>query len=183
MEWIVDEHVLLRPVRWYDAEELYIVLDAHRASLALFLPWVRTTTLRDVYAMIEAALRQEERGEGYQTVILYDRRIVGFLGMHRIDWTHRNTSLGYWLAPPFQGRGIMTRAVRVLVDYAFRHMRLHRIEIRAAVENTRSRRVAERLGFREEGVLREVEWLGDRYVDHVVYGLLESEWPSRTDRV
>jgi len=183
MEWIVDEHIHLRSVHWYDAEELYVVLDAHRDDLSTFLPWVRTTTLRDTYAFVEGALRQEERGEGHQLVILYDRRLVGFLGMHRIDWTHRNTSLGYWLIPSFQGRGIMTRAASALVEYAFHHMRLHRIEIRAAVENARSRRVAERLGFREEGVLREVEWLGDRFVDHVVYGLLEPEWQQKDKSV
>jgi ribosomal-protein-serine acetyltransferase len=55
-------------------------------------------------------------------------------------------------------------------------MRLHRLEVRCAVANARSRAIPERLGFRLEGTIREAEWLYDRFVDHAVYGLLEAEW-------
>jgi len=66
----------------------------------------------------------------------------------------------------------------VLVDHAFGAWRLHRVEIRAGVENARSRAIPERLGFRREGVLREAERVGDRYVDQVVYAVLAGDWPG-----
>jgi ribosomal-protein-serine acetyltransferase len=56
---------------------------------------------------------------------------------------------------------------------------LHRVEIRARVENARSRAVAERLGFKQEGVLRDEERVGDHYADRVLYAMLASEWPAR----
>jgi len=66
-------------------------------------------------------------------------------------------------------------AVRALVDHAFGTWRLHRVEIRAAVDNTRSRAIPERLAFTQEGVAREAEQVGGRYVDQVVYSTLASE--------
>lgn len=71
------------------------------------------------------------------------------------------------------GRGGGGRAV---VDYAFGRLGLHRVEIRCAADNHRSRAIPERLGFTQEGVLRESGYLNGRFVDMVVYGVLASEW-------
>jgi ribosomal-protein-serine acetyltransferase len=73
----------------------------------------------------------------------------------------------------------MTEAVRAHVDHAFATWELNRILIQAAVDNGRSRAIPERLGFREEGVLREVERVGGRMLDGVVYAMLAGDWPAR----
>jgi ribosomal-protein-serine acetyltransferase len=73
----------------------------------------------------------------------------------------------------------MTAAVRTLVDHALSTWRLNRVEIRAAVENRRSRAIPVRLGFRQEGTLREVEKVGDRYLDCVLYSMLAADWPAK----
>lgn len=70
----------------------------------------------------------------------------------------------------------MTAAVRALVSYAFDEGGLHRAEIRMTPENSRSRALAERLGFRQEGVLRQAERFGDQHRDLVVYATLAPEW-------
>jgi ribosomal-protein-serine acetyltransferase len=74
----------------------------------------------------------------------------------------------------------MTLAVRALIDWAFDGWALNRVEIRAATGNEPSRAVLRRLGMREEGVLRAVERMGGRYLDHVVYAVLASEWGMMT---
>lgn len=79
----------------------------------------------------------------------------------------------------FQGKGIITQACAALVDHAFQEMNLHRVEIRTAVENFKSRAVPERLGFKEEGIARQSAWLYDQFIDHVVYGMLAEEWKAR----
>jgi ribosomal-protein-serine acetyltransferase len=100
------------------------------------------------------------------------------IGYHGVSWRDRSTSIGYWLIERAQGRGTMTRAVRALTDHAFNVWQLNRIEIRAGVENARSRAIPERLGFRQEGVLHAAEFVGGRYIDQVVYAMVSSEWRS-----
>jgi ribosomal-protein-serine acetyltransferase len=72
----------------------------------------------------------------------------------------------------------MTAAVRAYVDHAFSTWNLNRVMIQAAVENTRSRAIPERLGFREEGIMREVQRVGGRMLDDVIYGMLAADWPG-----
>ena len=85
--------------------------------------------------------------------------------------------MGYWLASEFRGRGVMTKACQAVVEAAFTHYQLHRIEIRCATGNKRSCAIPRRLGFDYEGTLREAEWLYDHFVDLEVYSMLEQNWP------
>ncbi len=70
----------------------------------------------------------------------------------------------------------MTEACRAMVNHAFRELGLNRVGIACATENHRSRAIPERLGFRQEGVQRQAEWLYDRFVDRALYAMLASEW-------
>ena len=163
-----------------DADELFTVCDTNRKFLREWLPWLdRTRAVSDTRGFIENALRQRDNNQGFQALILVRGKIAGLVGYHRIDWTNRHTSLGYWLAESFQGRGLMTRSCQVLVDHAFAALNLHRIAIACAPGNTRSRAIPQRLGFTFEGVLRANEWLYDHYVDHEIYSQLQSEWRAQ----
>jgi ribosomal-protein-serine acetyltransferase len=171
----------LRLLEDSDAEELYALVEANREHLAPWLPWAAAQTLADTRAFLALTRRQLAENNGFQCAIVESGRIVGTIGFHRVDWVNRATSLGYWLAEDAQGKGTMTMAARALVDWAFQGWGLHRVEIRAAVQNARSRAVITRLGFREEGLLRQVERVGGgRYLDHVVYSVLDSEWGTTT---
>ena len=167
----------LRQLDDADAEELFALIDANRAHLANWMPFVsQTHTIADSLAFIRAARRQAEENRGVQLAILRDERIIGVAGFHGIDWTRRSTSIGYWLAAAQQGSGTMTVAVAAMLDHAFGPWDLARVEIRAGVANRRSRAIPERLGFREEGVLRAAERIGTRVIDHAVYVMTAREW-------
>jgi ribosomal-protein-serine acetyltransferase len=165
----------LRLLREADAQELYRLVERNRGYLAEWMPWAADQTLERTAAFIRTTERRLADNNGFEAAIVLDGRIVGALGFPGVDWIARSTSIGYWLDEAHQGRGLMTRAVRALVDHAFDEWKLHRVEIRAATGNVRSRAIPERLGFREEGLLREAERVGDRYQDLVVYGLLAPE--------
>lgn len=176
LELALDQHTRLRLLEERDADELYALIDANRDYLARWLPWVGTQTRPAVLEFIQSTRRQLADNDGIQTALIIDGQIAGVVGVHGIDWANRSTSLGYWLAERFQGRGAMTAAVRAYTSHAFGTWGLTRVELQAAIDNTRSRAVAERLGFIREGVLRQAERVGDRVHDVVVYSMLASEW-------
>jgi ribosomal-protein-serine acetyltransferase len=159
-----------------DADELYRLIDANRAHLAPWLPWVAGHTREATLEFIRVTQQQAAANDGFQAALVSEGEIVGVAGFPGVNWPHGSTTIGYWLSERYQGRGLMTAAVRDLVEHAFGEWDPHRGEIRAAIENVRSRRIPERLGFREEGVLREAERIGERYNDLAVYAILAPEW-------
>lgn len=173
----IDEDLELRLLALKEAEQQLQLVQENRQTLRQWLPWVDgTTTLKDMQGFIETSREQAGGNQGVQAGIWYQGKLAGIIGQHQIDWNNRSTSLGYWLGEEFTGKGIMTRACRALVTYSLKDLGLHRVEIRCAENNQKSRGIPERLGFVREGITRESEWLYDHYVSHVVYGMLEQDW-------
>lgn len=168
--------VRLRLPEESDAEPMYAVVERNREYLARWMPWAQTETLEDARAFIRLTRRQIADNNGLQTLIDVDGAPGGMIGLVGITWKDRTTELGYWLAAEHQGRGIMTAAVRAYADYAFGTLGLNRVALVAGVENHRSRAVAERAGFRQEGVARDGELLPSGYHDVVLYAQLAAEW-------
>ena len=176
------DDVHLRILERQDAAQLYALTDASRDHLRRWLPWLDgTRSVADTEAFLSGALDQFASGLGFQAGIWRQGVLCGIAGLHKIDWGNRQSSLGYWIGAGYEGQGLVTKACSAILDEAFGHYSLHRMELRAALGNERSQAVARRLGFRREGVLRDAEWLSDHFVDHVVFGLLESEWPESSD--
>ncbi|HET8672361.1 MAG TPA: GNAT family protein [Thermoleophilaceae bacterium] len=168
---------LLRLAEDADAAELSALIRANFEHLAPWMPWARRDySLDNALEFIRRAAAQLAGDNGLQVLIIDRGQIIGTAGFHAVSWERRSTSIGYWIAADHQGRGIMTETVCALVDHAFGSWELNRVEIRAAVENARSRAIPERLGFSEEGTLRQVELVRGRFLDHVVYSMLASDW-------
>lgn len=173
----IDEDISLRMLTNNDADRLFEITDQSRIYLREWLPWVdQTKTIKDSEAFIQMSIQMYIDRIGLTTGIFYKNVLVGVAGFNRIDWENKIGYIGYWLANDYQGRGIMTRAVRALINFAFNEYELNRIDIRAASGNIKSQAIPKRLGFTNEGLLRQTEWLYDHFVDHIVYGLLKSEW-------
>ncbi|HKU69002.1 MAG TPA: GNAT family protein [Candidatus Baltobacteraceae bacterium] len=172
----VDEHTEVRLLRADDADSLYDVTIRNRESLAPWMTWTdRVIDASDTYAFLRAAEKEAYEHTSFKAGIWRHGTLIGCIDLHEIDWANANARIGYWLDKDHTGHGIMTRAVHLLVEYAFEALDLHRVEIRVATENQRSRRVPERLGFTLEGVLRQVQRLRGDYNDHALYALLRDE--------
>lgn len=182
--WDLGEGLELRLWALEDADRLAALVQANQEHLYRWLPFATPGySASDAEEFIRRSMRQYAEGLGFQCAIVCDGELAGSIGFHAIDWANATTAIGYWIARPFEGRGLVTRSVRALIGHAFGELGLSRIEIRAEPDNLRSRSVAERLGFKEEGTLRHVMvWEGVRYIDHVVYGLLAEEWQGQALR-
>lgn len=169
----------LRLLEEADAEELYAVVEANRAYLVRWMPWAEKQALDGTLEFIRTSRKQIADNQGFSAAITDTAAIIGVIGFHRLDWEHLLTSIGYWIDERSQGNGTVTRATAALTDHAFGVWKLNRVEIHAGVDNERSRAIPERLGFTQEGVLRQAERVGERFVDHVVYAILADEWKAR----
>jgi ribosomal-protein-serine acetyltransferase len=173
---VSDRHEL-RQLQLADANELFALVEANRAYLRQWLPWLDAryslTSSRD---FIKYTLRQFADNYGIFAAIRYDERLVGTISLNGLDWQNRSGSIGYWLAKSHQGQGIMTASCRVMIEHGFSILKINRFVIYCASENRRSRAIPERLGFTYEGTAREAEWLYDRFVDLEIYSLLNRDW-------
>ena len=169
----LGDGVEIRVLEPDDAQEIFDLVDIERDRLRPWMPWVDpTTSPTDVRTFIEGA----RASGGLEGLGLFAQgAYVGGLGL-RVEDRHADAELGYWIGSAYEGRGLVTLACRALIDHAFGELGLHRVTICAATGNVRSRAIPERLGFTEEGRLREADRTASGYPDLVVYGLLEQEW-------
>ncbi|HEX5709681.1 MAG TPA: GNAT family protein [Pyrinomonadaceae bacterium] len=125
-----------------------------------------------------ADLRDRSRYE-FRWMVARGAEVIGTVSVSNVSWGMGYAEIGYMLAESHHGRGLGTRAVALLVDKLFGETDLERLYALVATENTPSRRLLERLGFRSEGVMREHYVIQGARVDEVVYGLLRREWAAR----
>ena len=169
--------IVLEELALDHAHDIYDLTNANRQYLMKWLPWLDQINAKDdTKKFIETAIEESSSGDARKFAILYYGAVCGVVGLQQIDKQHRTAAMGYWLAENFTGKGIMTDAVTQVLRVGFDELGLHRIEIRCAVENIKSRAIPERLGFINEAILRQCEWLYSRYVDHFVYSILEYEF-------
>src|SRR5690606_36867734 len=156
--------------------------DRSRDALKEWLPWLdHTKTVGDTKSFIQSGAENFALGKSLNCAIIYRGELAGSAGFNEINEAKQTANIGYWLDTQYQGKGIMTRVAKALTDYALLERGLNKVEIRAAVGNEKSRNIPIRLGFTEEGIIRQGEWLYNHFVDTVVYGMLKSEWPSGKD--
>ena len=172
----VNGQIELQLVQHEHCRELFKLMDANRKHLHPWHPWIdqiRTNT--DLERFITRWLQQLSSNRGFHAGIWHEGILCGVINHLNVDWVNRSTVLSYWLDESHQGRGIMTAACRVFIAHAFDTLKLHRVTIECASDNTRSRRIPERLGFALEGIVRGAEWLHDHFADHAIYGLLNRD--------
>lgn len=175
--YTIEEHLHLRLLKQEDAQELFKLIDSNRTYFKEWLGWLDfSTDQKDTLKNIHQNRLLFATETGLDLAIIYKGAIVGKVGLNSINKSTKSAEVGYMLGEEFNGKGIMTKATKALVQIAFEEYKLNKVEIRVATENSKSRAIPQRLGFTEEGTLRSAEWLYDHYVDHVVYGMLKEEW-------
>lgn len=160
--------------------------DVRRRSRSFLQPWEPTwppdsLSRGSFRRRIEQAEREAREGSARSFLILLrdSETVVGGLTISHIRrGVSQTASLGYWLGEMHTRKGFMTEALTAAIPFAFTELKLHRIEAACLPKNDTSRRLLERLGFQEEGQARGYLKIDGRWQDHVLFGLLEEDWPS-----
>ncbi len=170
----VDAEITLREVTLEEVQPIFTTLVGEREYFSEWLPFVEyTNEIKDTIAFVESVIHGD--ANNLTCAIYYKNHFVGLVGLKDTDTANNKTEIGYWLSENYQKKGIMTRACRAMIDYAFDILGMNRVQLKAATGNIKSQQVAERLGFKREGIEREGELHSRGYVDLVVFGLLKSE--------
>lgn len=169
----IDDNSEIRILEERHAETLLALIEQNRER-HLEIPQLFSLDEAREYIRRDLLLFANNKGLGVG--IWYRGKLAGAVRYHEIDRTNRSTEFGYWLGLEFEGKGLITKVCGVMIAHAFEKLKLNRIVIICDTANPKSRAVAERLGFTDEGVLRQAELLKDRFIDQAVYSLLADEW-------
>jgi RimJ/RimL family protein N-acetyltransferase len=172
---LADDPIRLRPWSETDADATF------RATQDPLIPrFTRVPerqTEEDVRGFLASRGPAREAGEelGLAIADAQTGELLGAISLLRFEWPERRAEIGYWLAPWARGRGVATRAVRLLSRWALTDLGLARLALHADADNESSQRIAERCGFTREGVLRSFEELKGRRRDVVVFSLIPGD--------
>jgi ribosomal-protein-serine acetyltransferase len=178
LEIEIDENLRLEQLNLSHAQGIFNLINSNREYLRKWLTFVDSTqTLKDTETYI-SYIDEASVNSNSETVIsiFFRNKLLGIIAIKKVDWANRIAEIGYWLCEQYQGRGIITRSCKAMVDYAFGQMGVNRIEIKCGVGNERSCHVPQRLGFTLEGIERDGELVNGRFIDLEVYSLLRREW-------
>jgi len=183
-----NERLRLQRFARRDGQTLDEAIRASLPDLNQWLPWARLDyTQTDTTSFIRESLQawKEERAWDYSIRSKDDlRHHIGNISFWTVSKLGKIAEIGYWVRSDETSRGVCTGAVALLLEEVFNSMGYHKVVLRIAVGNDASDRVAEKLGFTREGVLREELLIRGNWVDHTLWSLLDREYrAARRSRV
>lgn len=178
----IEPNLKLRAIQISDAASIFSIIDRDREYLREWLPFVDYTRMVDDTETFIKSM-QAEPADRIQTVyvIIYNDQPAGLIGFRFTDRANYKTELGYWIARDLQGKGIVTKACKALINLAFEMYNMNRIQICVSVDNLKSKAIPLRLGFTFEGVQRDGEYLNDQFTNLEIYSMLKHEWAYQTE--
>jgi len=173
-----DEVVTLRP--WREGDAGAVAEACRDAEIVRWLDQVPQPYTRADARDYIAATAQNWRDGTAASFAVTDAAtgaVLGSISIHWMDAEEAVGEVGYWVAPGTRGRGVASRALRLVARWATGEGSVERLQLRADVNNAASRRVAEKAGFHEEGVLRSIRFSSKhgRRVDFAIYSILPGE--------
>lgn len=166
----------LRPFLIHDAAAVQALAGSYEvASGTLTIPHPYEDGMAEAWINTHARSFAEGRLVNFAVVEHSTQQLAGAIGL-TMNQLHGRAELGYWIGVPYWNRGYATEAVRLVLQFGFEELRLHRIHAQHFTSNPASARVLQKVGMRHEGCLREHVQRWDAFEDAEQYGILSSEW-------
>ena len=167
------KRLLMRRVNINDVEEI-IALRGNPETMK-YIPRPLVKTVEDALehiALIETKIENNE-GINWAITLKNNPKLIGIIGHYRIKPEHYRAEIGYMILPEFNGKGIVTEAIKEVVNYGFNQMKLNSIEAIIDPENSASEKVLLKNGFVKEAHFIENEYYDGKFLDSVIYSLLK----------
>ncbi|KPJ57194.1 hypothetical protein AMJ49_01100 [Parcubacteria bacterium DG_74_2] len=174
---LIGKRIILRPLQISDAKEIYLnIQDKRIAQNTLKIPW--PYKLNDAKSFIRQTQKSRRKKSNFAFGIeLKDKKeVIGCISLDKVNFEHENAEIGYWLGSKHWNQGIMTEAGKLLLNFAFKKLKLRRVYGCAFSENPASQKVFEKLGFKKEGLHRQDRCRFGHWRDSIHYGLLVKEF-------
>ena len=166
------ERLILRRVNATDIKQIFALRSNPETMKYIPRPLLKTTEdAMEHIAMINTKIETNE-GINWAITLKGNPKLIGVIGHYRIKPEHYRAEIGYMLLPEYHGKGIVSEAVKEAVNYGFSVMKLHSIEAILDPENHGSAKVLEKNGFVKEAHLKENEFFEGRFLDTVIYSIL-----------
>ncbi|HEX9494386.1 MAG TPA: GNAT family protein [Candidatus Limnocylindria bacterium] len=179
---VTTDRLALRRVRQSDLDDIYAY--ASDPDVSRYTSWAPHTspdeTRQFVRRVLDAYL--EKRVANWGIELKAERKLIGMGGYVWWDPLQSAAELGYVIGKPYWGQGLMTEAVKAMIDFGFQRMALNRVVIRMDPRNIGSWRVAEKSGCRFEGIARQAIYAKGKFDDLMVWAILREEWQPRGGR-
>lgn len=163
----------LRQITENDLEDIFKGL-SHPEVIKYY--GVNYKTLDDTWEQLEwyAELERTHSGLWWAIIFSETNEFCGAIGYNNLSREHKKAELGFWLLPPFWGKGIIQEALEPVLEYAFQNLKLHRIEAFVETENINSQKTLQKQHFRQEGIMRDSEFKNGRFISVAIFSKLKN---------
>ncbi len=170
------ERLLIRPINIEDKHDVY----AYRSDTETnkYQGWI-PKSVKDVEDFIDKISKTINEPESWFQFVIIEKSsqsIIGDIGIHFIGFENQQVEIGCTLKKALQNNGYATESVRVILDYLFTNLKKHRIITSIDPDNQNSIKLVERLGFRKEAHFIQSLWLNGKWVDDLIYAMIEQDW-------
>lgn len=179
---VTTERLVLRRIRASDVDDIYAY--AQDPDVARYTSWAPHTSPDETRQFVRRNLDAylEKRVANWGIELRAERKIIGTGGYGWWNPEQSSAEIGYAIGRPYWRQGLMTEAVRAMIDFGFNRMALNRIVIRMDPRNIGSWRVAEKCGCRFEGIARQAIYAKDTFDDLMVWAILRDDWVAQRGR-
>ncbi|MDQ4144808.1 MAG: GNAT family N-acetyltransferase [Actinomycetota bacterium] len=175
VEVLTTKRLRLEPNDLRHSEEMWISAQESMSELRPWLRWTVDASLEEIRTWARICKKKWADNQGWVFAILFEGRPIGVIGIDDVDHQTLRGELGYWMHSAYSGRGLMTEAGATVVSFGFDVVGLHRMQLDAGVDNVGSVRVAEKIGFKREGIGRDSCRGADGFYDAFRFGLLSTD--------
>ncbi len=176
---LTTARVVLRPIETSDAAAYFAIFSDAETTLYWSRPPMQQLAEAEAYVAHVIDAFRTRRAFQWAIAQPGDPTLIGHCALHRVDLDHRRAEVGFVLSRSLWGSGLMSRALAMLVAFAFESMQLHRLEADVDPRNARSLALLARHGFRQEGLMRQRYWVNGEWQDTAMLALLRPEWAAR----